>query len=72
MANSRKLISWGAVDEALKRVDPESPDFSCEKFLGALDEPVRTYVRNFVEGFDAADPAADQRAGLAHRRAGGE
>jgi monoamine oxidase len=47
---------WGAVDEALKRVDPDSPDFSCEKFLGALDEPVRTYVRNFVQGFDAADP----------------
>ena len=47
---------WEEVDEALKQVDPNAPDCSCEEFLAGLDEPARTYVRNFVQGFDAADP----------------
>ena len=49
---------WDSVGKTLNRIDIRHPDVSFEQFLirQKIKEPARTFARNFVMGFDAADP----------------
>jgi monoamine oxidase len=49
---------WDIVGKTLNRIDIRQPDVSFEQFLvrQKIKEPARTFARNFVMGFDAADP----------------
>ena len=48
---------WKTAGDVFRRIDVSSADCSCEEFLArSVSEPARTYVRNFVQGFHAADP----------------
>jgi monoamine oxidase len=49
---------WDIVGKTLNHIDIRHPDVSFEQFLirQKIKEPARTFARNFVMGFDAADP----------------
>ncbi|HEV2456447.1 MAG TPA: NAD(P)/FAD-dependent oxidoreductase [Verrucomicrobiae bacterium] len=49
---------WEIVADVLKRVNIRSPDCSIDAFLAEqpLDDHTRNLVRNFISGFDAANP----------------
>jgi monoamine oxidase len=49
---------WDVVGKTINRIDIHQPDCSFEQFLRRqkIKEPARTFARNFIMGFDAADP----------------
>lgn len=59
-ANGRfeRIDLWKTVGDVFHRINPRARDCSFEKFINAqtLGVPVKTLARNFVGGFDAADP----------------
>lgn len=61
-ANGRfeRIDLWKTVGDVFHRINPRARDCSFEKFINAqtLGVPVKTLARNFVGGFDAADPGA--------------
>lgn len=54
----RDLGDWDVIAEVLSLVDIRAPDCSLDEFLSSheIKEPARTLARDFVMGFDAADP----------------
>ena len=54
----KELKLWDIVDKAINRIDIRQPDCSFEQFLirQKIKDPTRTFARNFVMGFDAANP----------------
>jgi monoamine oxidase len=53
-----ELNLWDIVGKTINRIDIRQPDDTFEQFLTRqkIKEPARTLTRNFVMGFDAADP----------------